>query len=392
MKKLLLSMAAVAMAATASAQLADGEYCIKNAENDGWLNSGHSWGTGAVTINQLRVFEVTNNTDGTCKVKSSLGWWKGGDETFIDGGENEAASFEFVRSGDKYQIKHGGKYFTLNEVINCADPDNWWTGRTCHGAVMTTLGRTDNAADATLWEIFSIADMKKAMENASEENPVEATFFLKNGMILKNDGTNISAWNVTKNGIKEDLVVPAAGWIHGSDEWHNQDLYGWFINDKTEDGNTMEDSEDTIEQVAEGLPAGKYSVAYKVVNQSNTPASLDINGSLLPVADFNDSDLWYNTAFFALQASEKTGNFTVGEDGKLSLKMVKQSKAGQQNRLAFKSFRLSYYGNGDAGVTGVEVDENAPVEYYNLQGVRVANPLSGLYIQKKGNKAAKVMF
>ncbi|MDO5395257.1 MAG: chitobiase/beta-hexosaminidase C-terminal domain-containing protein, partial [Bacteroidales bacterium] len=34
-------------------------------------------------------------------------------------------------------------------------------------------------------------------------------------------------------------------------------------------------------------------------------------------------------------------------------------------------------------------DENATVEYYNLQGVRVQNPANGLYIVKKGNKVSK---
>ena len=43
------------------------------------------------------------------------------------------------------------------------------------------------------------------------------------------------------------------------------------------------------------------------------------------------------------------------------------------------------------GIDGVIVDENAPVEYYNLQGVRVANPENGLYIRRQGNKATKVL-
>ena len=39
----------------------------------------------------------------------------------------------------------------------------------------------------------------------------------------------------------------------------------------------------------------------------------------------------------------------------------------------------------------VDFDENAPVEYFNLQGVRVENPANGLYIQRQGNKVAKVI-
>jgi hypothetical protein len=48
-----------------------------------------------------------------------------------------------------------------------------------------------------------------------------------------------------------------------------------------------------------------------------------------------------------------------------------------------------------AGTSGVEAIEpienlNAPVEYYNLQGVKVANPSNGIFIKVQGNKATKV--
>lgn len=46
--------------------------------------------------------------------------------------------------------------------------------------------------------------------------------------------------------------------------------------------------------------------------------------------------------------------------------------------------------NAQSGVADIVVeDENAPVEYYNLQGVRVANPENGLYIVKQGKKVSK---
>lgn len=46
---------------------------------------------------------------------------------------------------------------------------------------------------------------------------------------------------------------------------------------------------------------------------------------------------------------------------------------------------------GPAGVESVIADENAPVEYFNLQGVRVENPENGLYIRRQGSKVEKVM-
>ena len=42
------------------------------------------------------------------------------------------------------------------------------------------------------------------------------------------------------------------------------------------------------------------------------------------------------------------------------------------------------------GVEGVEFDENAPVEYYNLQGVKVENPSNGTFIKVQGKKTTKV--
>lgn len=43
------------------------------------------------------------------------------------------------------------------------------------------------------------------------------------------------------------------------------------------------------------------------------------------------------------------------------------------------------------GVEDLTVDANAPVEYFNMQGVRVENPENGVYIRRQGNKVSKVI-
>lgn len=52
--------------------------------------------------------------------------------------------------------------------------------------------------------------------------------------------------------------------------------------------------------------------------------------------------------------------------------------------------------SGDSGIDNVAidtVDEDAPVEYYNIQGMRVANPTPGqLVIRRQGNKTSKAIF
>lgn len=44
-----------------------------------------------------------------------------------------------------------------------------------------------------------------------------------------------------------------------------------------------------------------------------------------------------------------------------------------------------------SAIDDIEADNNAVVEYYTIQGVRVDNPSNGLYIKKQGNKVSKVV-
>jgi hypothetical protein len=53
-----------------------------------------------------------------------------------------------------------------------------------------------------------------------------------------------------------------------------------------------------------------------------------------------------------------------------------------------------YEDEDNAGITNVIADDNsnAPVEYYNLQGVRVANPEAGqLVIRRQGKNVSKIV-
>lgn len=48
--------------------------------------------------------------------------------------------------------------------------------------------------------------------------------------------------------------------------------------------------------------------------------------------------------------------------------------------------------NKSAGIANIAADENAPVEYYNLQGVRIAEPQAGqIVIRRQGRTATKVL-
>lgn len=62
------------------------------------------------------------------------------------------------------------------------------------------------------------------------------------------------------------------------------------------------------------------------------------------------------------------------------------------NNLPEYNTYLSLPKDWNSAVSNITVEDNdAPVEYYNLQGVRVANPENGLYIQRQGKTAKKVL-
>ncbi len=403
MKKLLLSLGVAALAFGASAQVADGQYCIKHVEEGTYLNNGFTWGTLGVIKPETRVFEVINKEDGTCLIKSSHGYIKGGNingEPFLDGNESEAGAFNIVKEGEHYYIKTGDAYFARNERRDYQDPTSWDYDKASHEDIVWIIKYVAKE-EAELWDIISIEDMKKNLENATPENPLDATFFLKAHSITRNDSENVTAWPWTKDGQPAEILVPDPDWIYGSEHnWAHQDTYAFCMNDKD---STAVDSEDIVMQEVEGVTPGTYDVLYRVVNQDNTEFELNINGTVCPVVEFTELDLWYNTAATALKtgrthdtdesvSGEKTQEITVGEDGKLTIKMTKQSKVGQQNRFAFKSFKLHYKGAASSSVADVVVEDlNAPVEYYNLQGIRVANPENGIFIRRQGNKATKVV-
>jgi hypothetical protein len=48
-----------------------------------------------------------------------------------------------------------------------------------------------------------------------------------------------------------------------------------------------------------------------------------------------------------------------------------------------------YVEKDTSSVDAIIATENVPAVYYNLQGVRVSNPVNGLYIVVRGDKVAK---
>ncbi|MDE6555607.1 MAG: hypothetical protein K2K55_01425 [Duncaniella sp.] len=61
----------------------------------------------------------------------------------------------------------------------------------------------------------------------------------------------------------------------------------------------------------------------------------------------------------------------------------------KNTQVGFGGFEFT--STGSSAISSITADENAPVEYFNLQGIRVDNPENGLYIRRQGKNVSKVV-
>lgn len=76
-------------------------------------------------------------------------------------------------------------------------------------------------------------------------------------------------------------------------------------------------------------------------------------------------------------------------------RFIKITPVSVSGTVYLNAFRISdatgNFGEDFSGITDIIADDNASVEYFNLQGIRVDNPTSGLYIRRQGNRVEKIL-
>ena len=96
-------------------------------------------------------------------------------------------------------------------------------------------------------------------------------------------------------------------------------------------------------------------------------------------------------------ASGEKGTFTdkvwtATADDKVSSVKFEVPAGGTNTYISTITVECTKIPSVPSGVSDMETtDENAPVEYYNLQGLRVLNPENGIYIRRQGSKVTKVI-
>lgn len=244
--------------------------------------------------------------------------------------------------------------------------------------VYGALTLSDNAT------AFPLADYVKAAATASGSN------IQING--IKVGGDRLIIMGSLKGSLSGDGVTIASA---------GNPLEGFFIDAKVSDGtievagtagNTISSFNNTIIDRQSGnyiMLGYNLSGGYLMETFDNTGNSTETqylatgNGMFgIPSATFNNATKQLIIAARSNKNIEFAGTTTTGNDA-ISV---------------YTAFAASYRLDVNDAMSSIEdvtyniiPDEDAPVEYYNLQGIRVSNPANGIFIRRQGSKVEKVI-
>lgn len=341
-----------------------------------WNLNGDKW-TGELTINKIEIV-IADIADESQKsyIISEINWYKDVDAL--------KATIE-----------------TDPVVINLTTEEKYDSFMDAYNAAVT-----DDVLSVVVPEIV-IADripMKSiTIEGATGNEKLVQNF---NNKLLFNTGSNSNM--SFKNLVFEAQQGPG-----------NQPMFEHNANEK--DGQTLTFDNVTLNGISSSNANGLFNIKKGVLALNNVTFSgctvseakgfVTINdNNMLRLTGANEGVEVYLTAANSIEASDLSNTtpikITLSDEVITTLTSesaeVKAVIIGEVSADKFKitnaGYSLESDGNGNlilvedkgSNINEIEAD-NAPVEYYNLQGVKVANPEKGLYIMRKGDKVSKVI-
>lgn len=132
-----------------------------------------------------------------------------------------------------------------------------------------------------------------------------------------------------------------------------------------------------------------YEIRHNYPEEDNLTVYVKLDVHAAPAGDdpsIDQPDIMAKEGFTAYEAGSK---ITVPTKSIGTLEYYAE-KADAEGNVTHRSpvYTLNFTDDTSA-VDAIEIDSNATVEYFNLQGVKVAQPAAGLYIVKRGNKVTK---
>lgn len=374
MKKFLLSIAAVACAASMSAT----SYTVFDIANPGtWTGDANGWASttqaGGKTFN-LKTTKADSTTDLISPVANTYAW------RVYKGSKVEISTdFEMKQIVITYDDYNDGQY--IGELTLSSS----WTG----------------SVDGNVYTVVSSGSSSIEMQAVAKQVRIKTIVVSDEaGSIDPPVGPELPEGVIYQNTFEENMD----GWVKINDE-SLSDFNGWKINT-----NNPKCAICNAYYGGSNHPANaKMQYEFDLTDYKNVELSFEqAFGYDFPTAQ-NDNYRVYvingdNTDYLTMAnfpAAPESGNWTKewsvntfdlseydGETIKIGFEYATDGSKSRAWEL--KNFILK--GDKDTAVESIAADENEAPVYYSLQGVRVANPESGLYIVVKGSKVSKVVF
>lgn len=376
MKKFLLSLAAIATAATMSAA----SYTIFDIANPGKWNGDANGFTQTASVGgksfTITTAKASSTTDLISPDSNTYAWrvYKGSTFTIES---TDIVMKQIVITYDNYETD--GKNYYGNLTLS-----EGWTG-SLKDVVYTLVGEGTTFTGTAEEKQVRIKTIVVSDEAGSTDEPIQPE--LPDGIIYQN---------------AFDSQID--GWVKINDE-NLSDFSGWKLN--TSDNapkclicNSYYDQENHEANA-------KIEYAFDLTNYENVNLSVEqAFGFDFPTEQIDnyrlyvkkgEEVLYQSFANFPAKPDKNWSDFVKNDfdlsefDGENVTIGFEYATDGEKSRAwELRNFVLS--GDKLGAVEGIEIDNEVAPVYYNLQGARVANPTSGLYIVVKGNKATKVIF
>ncbi|MGM9816544.1 MAG: hypothetical protein ACI304_05750 [Lepagella sp.] len=373
MKKFLLSLAAIACAATMSAAT----YTVFDIAKPGtWTGDANGW-TSTTTVGDksfvLTTAKASSTTDLLSPVANTFAWrvYKG---STVNIKANGVSMKQLVLTLDDY---NDGTYVGIPTLS-----EGWTASLEGDQLTLVSAGLDEITFTAEEKQIRIEMILASDEEGAVEPDPDP----VPDGVVYQNAfDSSIDDW--TK--INDETLSDYSGWKVNS-------------NPKCAIANSY------YEQTNHAANA-KMEKSFDLTNYENCRLSFEqAFGFDFPTAQVDNYRLYVKsgeyTDYLALAnfpAAPASGNWTkewaVNEldlseyDGSVITIGFEYATDGSKSR-AWELRNFVLYGEDAAGVNDIVADSNEAPVYYNLQGVRVNNPENGLFIVVKGNKSQKVVF
>lgn len=276
--KKLLGLAAAAFFGMSAYAQEPGDYFFKNVESGRYLNGANSWGTKASVTDHGQLMTLAA-VDGGFTIDSHYSnggnahYLASGDNTYLDA--NPATHTLEAQVDGSYVIKDGnGKYLSSDgNLVNF---------------------NSDVINGASKWLLISKADVLKAAESASEDNPVDFTGFIGDANFSRNNqyfdawvnkgakgGDNgnmcVEKYHAVFNSYQTLTGMPngkyrmTAQGFYRQDGSDNTNLPYFFINDESKTFPILSGTENNMVQASNSFTNGLYKIdAIEVIVSNGT--------------------------------------------------------------------------------------------------------------------------